>query len=108
VSEQGDLFEPGPFDIGSELYRAFLTFYRANPTVYTELVALARQAKAAGHERYSIAALFELVRWHRTVEVRSSDGFKLNNNHRAFYAREIMEREPDLAGFFATREQTAA
>ena len=38
-------------------------------------------------------------------EVNSSDGFKLCNDYAPFYARRIMEREPDLAGFFTTRDQ---
>ena len=47
--------------------------------------------------------LFEVVRWNRLL--RTGDrGFKLNNNFTAYYARLLMEREPELRGMFETRK----
>ncbi len=85
--------------------RAFIAYHRANPEVYAELRDLARKARAAGHRTYSIATLFEVVRWERSLRAASSDGFKLNNNHRAYYARLIMRHERPLRAFFRVREQ---
>lgn len=86
----------------------FAEFHRENPDVYSELVKLARQLKRSGHTRYSIAGLFEVVRFNASLETTSDDGFKINNDYKPLYAREIMEREKDLADFFETRERRVA
>jgi hypothetical protein len=83
----------------------FWRFHAQNQHVYGLLTNLARKVKEAGHERYSMQALFEQLRWHHDVELRSQEPFKLNNNHCKFYARLIMQQEADLADFFETREQ---
>lgn len=85
---------------------AYEEFHRNNPRVFDELVKLAREAQAAGAKHYGIAALFEVVRWHRLKAGQitpDDDGFKLNNSLRAVYARRIMAECSDLAGFFKTR-----
>jgi len=81
----------------------FDKYHANNPHVYDLLVQLARKVKARGRKHYSIASLFEQVRWHFNFEVDTDDGFKISNNHRSRYARLIMEREPDLKGFFNTK-----
>lgn len=86
----------------------FEEFHRANPQVYEVLVGLARWQRSNGFEHGSINFLFELCRYHYRLQRRREGEAKpgeyyLNNNHRAGYARLIMEREPDLAGFFETR-----
>lgn len=88
--------------------RSFERFHAANPGVYMALVRLARQARQAGHDRLGIAMLWEILRWEVLLgETKLGDGYKLNNSHRAFYSRLIMEQEADLAGMFATRKQRA-
>ena len=72
----------------------FEKFDAENPSVMKELVALARKAKKTGVMHYGIGALFEILRWHRRIE-KGDREFKLNNNHRALYARRIMELFPD-------------
>lgn len=88
------------------LAEQFRAFHEANPEVYEELRDLALGLRRRGRTRYGIASLFEVLRWQRALKTQG-DVFKLNNNYRAFYARLLMEREPDLAGFFETREQTS-
>lgn len=83
-------------------YEAFQRFHRAHPEIYNAIVAKARQARANGLQKYGIGALWEIMRWEFAMK-RSGD-FKLNNNHRAWYARLIMFVEPDLKGFFEVRE----
>ena len=87
----------------TRLRREFMTFHLANPRVYELLVYFARQAKASKRDTYSIDAVYQRVRWHVDIETRSTDGWKLNDHHRAYYSRLIMEQENDLAGFFRTR-----
>ena len=89
-----------------KIANSFRKFHRENPSVYQELVKLARSLKENGRGHYGIKALFEVVRFHRAV--RTNDpAFKLNNNYSALYSRLIMEQEPDLDGFFGTRIRKA-
>ena len=84
--------------------RAFWAFHDDNPHVYDRLVLLSRDLQARGRLRIGIGMLFEVLRWHHAMTTEGdADGFKLNNNYRARYARLIMEREADLAGVFELR-----
>lgn len=83
----------------------FERFHAANPHVYTTLVAMARRLKRHGCHRVGMKMLFERLRW-EWFEQTAGDTYKLNNNYTAYYARRIMRRERDLAGFFETRERT--
>lgn len=87
-----------------KLEAAFWEFHQNNPTVYRLLVRYARQWRQY-HTHCSINLLFERVRWAYFVKIKSQDNFRLNNNHRAFYARMIERREPDLHDFFRLRQQ---
>lgn len=86
--------------------RKFRQFHEANPHVYAKLRDLALQLKRKGRERYSITGLFEVVRWHTALNTTDPD-FKLNNNLRPWYARLLMDQEPELADFFRTRTSLA-
>jgi hypothetical protein len=83
----------------------FAEFHATNPHVYERLVQLAHDARRRGHWRIGIGLLFEVLRWETLMSTESADGFKLNNNHRAYYSRLIEEREPLLRGMFVTRAQ---
>ncbi len=88
-----------------DLNLAFATFHAENPHVYDELVAMARRARAAGHKVIGIGMLWEVLRWNHLFQtVKDAEGFKLNNDLRSRYAREILAREPDLDGIFNLRE----
>ena len=63
----------------------------------------AREWMGRGHSYCGIAMLFERVRWE--MGIMSDEDPKVNNNHRAFYARLMMERESDLVGMFRLRQQ---
>lgn len=88
----------------SKLEASFWEFHRANPLVYSRLVGLATQWRESGVRKIGINALFERLRWEMSLRTHGGE-FKLNNNHRAFYARMLMENEPELAGLFALRKQ---
>lgn len=68
------------------------------------LVSMACRLRAAGHKRYGIAALFEVLRYQESLTTTGSE-FKLCNNHRALYARKIMAEVDGLEGFFTTRKR---
>ena len=84
----------------------FERYRQENPDLEEVLVRFAREVQAAGFKHYGMKGLFERARWHYHMEM-GSDGFKLNNSFTAPYARLLMEKYPDLAGFFETRERTA-
>ena len=85
------------------LHAQFLTFHRANPHVYRALRDLALDLKRRGRDSWGIGGLFEVLRWQRAMTTTDAE-FKLNNNLRAYYSRYLMQHEPELAGFFETRE----
>ena len=91
------------YDPEGRLERQFWDFHAAHPEVYRYIVRFAREWIGRGHSYCGIAMLFERVRWEMGI-VSDTDP-KLNNNHRAFYARLIMEREPSLDGMFRLRQQ---
>lgn len=84
--------------------RAALAFHERNPHVMAAIIRVCLQVAQLGRRRWSINAAFEVVRYNAAI---STDGrtYKLNNNHRAFYARWIMRDIPALKDFFSTREQ---
>jgi len=75
-----------------------------HPQLLPEMARIARELQAMGRERYSINGLFEILRW-ETRHTTGDHGLKMNNNHRAFAARELMADYPDLDGFFKLRRQ---
>lgn len=85
---------------------AFREYHAEHPHVYRELVRLSREWVQHGHAKLGIKTLFEKLRWEWHVAgLKDVDGYKLNNNYTALYAREIMENEPDLDGLFEIRER---
>jgi len=91
----------------SNLETAFWRFHNTNPRVYALLVKLAREwVKAKGKNKLGMVMLFHRARWDIEMSTNDEFGFKLNNNHVPFYARLIMEQEPDLSGVFNLRQQT--
>ena len=77
-------------------------FHTQNPQVYELFKQFTFQVIDAGFENYSVNAIFERIRWHTDIETRGSS-FKLNNNHRAYYARLFHHDHPEHDGFFRTR-----
>ena len=88
--------------IGS-LEAAALAFHVENPHVLSEITTVCLQMRQVGQTRWSINAAFEVVRYQAALTTTGRT-YKLNNNHRAFYARWIQAATPELAGFFATRD----
>ncbi len=87
------------------LEEQFEKFHQENPGVYEELRRLSLQLVDRGLTRFGIATVYETLRYRRLET--TGDDFRLNNNHRSFYARMLMEREPRLRGVFPTRDLRA-
>ena len=93
VDDRGDRSEP----------ITFAQFHKMNPHVYAELRKLALFYVGRGRKRLSIKLLFEILR-SRFVETTGGGRFRLNNSYSAYYARLLMEQEPELDGVFDIRE----
>jgi hypothetical protein len=78
----------------------FDTFHTGHPHIYDKLVQYARRAKARGYKTCGIALLWEIIRYSENDPNDPNHNYKFANEYRSRYARLIMEREPDLAGFF--------
>ncbi len=82
----------------------FETYHVNNPHIYDKLVDMTRYAKAKGKEKLGICMLWEKLRWDMEVEMdaklEEGDRYKFCNNHKPYYARLIMQNEPDLQGMF--------
>lgn len=109
MTAQASLFEIPYLDFAPELHDvadrhevAALVFHTRNPHVMARIIAVCLRVRDHGRRHWSINAAFEVVRYNAAVQ---TDGrvYKLNNNHRAHYARWIMRDVPALAGFFSTR-----
>jgi hypothetical protein len=86
---------------------SFATFHAENPWVYKRLRELALNMKRAGVPCYGIGGLYETLRYEASLTSKDEEGFKLNNNYRALYARELARNEPELVDFFKFRERKA-
>jgi len=88
---------------GATIEERFRAFALENGHVYDALVDLARRWRARQpNRRIGIPTLFERLRCECGMQT-TGDGYRLNNSFRSLYAREIMRREPDLAGVFELR-----
>lgn len=74
-----------------------------NPKVMQLYIELARYAIASGAKRLSINKITEQIR-EIVVAVNTDEKYKIPNNHRAFYARELANM-PEFNGMFKCVEQ---
>lgn len=91
----------------SDIAEGFREFHAENPHVYDALVSMARDLVARGYRRVGMAMLFEILRWDHMMKTDCSEPFKLNNNYKAYYARLIEAREPDLVDVFTKRQSAS-
>lgn len=80
---------------------------RRHPEVYHALRDLAKEAKRRGRTRIGIAALFEILRWERGGIGKDDEGWKLNQDLRALYARALEADDHELRGMFEKRRLRA-
>ena len=81
----------------------FAQFHTAHPWVYERLKELALDLKTSGVRQYGISGLYETLRYETSLRAKDTEGFKLNNNYAALYARELARNEPILKDFFKFR-----
>ena len=81
----------------------FWQFHQQNPRVYVELKQLALELVEHGRTHIGIAMIYEVLRWQVALRTKG-DPYRLNNDYRAYYARLLMERNPEWEGLFELRE----
>ena len=83
-------------------------FHKAHPRVWSLFIRFTNERIARSFKHYSVNAVFERIRWETDqADVKGRSSFKINNNHRPFYARRFMKMFPQYEGFFRTRVQTS-
>lgn len=91
----------------TKMQRDFNRFHELNPGVYDELVKIAREAKAEGARKLGLRMCWETMRFRTKRYLEPEDGrqniYRLNDHYCPYYARLIMDREPDLNGVFNVR-----
>lgn len=92
---------------GETIQQRFESFHAHNPWVCEALEALTADWLSRGRTRIGIKMLFEILRW-QYGRSTTGDEFKLNNNYPSRYVRLLIDRHPEWAGVFQTRELKAA
>jgi len=87
------------------LEEKFFTFHKKRPEIYQELVKFSKEwrNRKGTSAKLGIGMVWERLRWE--LQMGGNDTPRLSNNHRAFYARLIMDNEPELQGIFILRQQ---
>ena len=80
----------------------FEAFHKSNPHVYAALRSLALQMLGSGVRQYGIKGLFEICRWQFALQTKG-EPFRLCNTYSSRYARLLIDRNPELEGFFELR-----
>lgn len=79
-----------------------------HPDIWIEFEKKALELAGKGIGHYGAKAIFEVIRFHRTIERVEGEDFKCNNNFTAYYARKFIEKYPEHEGFFELRERKAS
>ena len=86
-----------------DLLAEFEQFDRDNPKIWELIERFCAAVIEAGMKKWSISGIFERIRWEFYVVTKSKDEWKINNNHRAYYARKWLAAHPEYPDFFETR-----
>ncbi len=92
----------------ASIVERWAAFHADNPQVYDELERLAMDLYQAGHRRIGVKMVWETMRYNFALKTLGDDGFKLNNDFHALYARELIARHSLFKGVIETRERKAA
>ena len=87
-----------------DLVAEFEKFDAENPKLWLLFCRFCDQAIAVGRRKLGVSLIIERIRWEVFITTTSDDDFKINNNHRAYYARKWLAAHPEYPGFFETRK----
>jgi hypothetical protein len=92
--------------VNNPLIRKFELYHAKYPNVYLLFSDLTRQTIRRG-KKVSAQFIIERIRWEIIMGAKDEDGFKINANFAAFYARMFMKDFPGYAGYFHLRTSVA-
>ena len=90
-------------DVEPSMKTKFLRFHRQYPEVYRMFKKITLEAIKKGFKNYGSKGICERIRWETKGDVKE-DGYKINNNYTAFYARLFEKEHPNHEGFFRKRK----
>lgn len=89
--------------VRNELEEAYRAWLIEHPQVFGLYERFAQEAFEKG-KKFSISLLTERIRWEvRMTWGKDSAGFKINNNYRAYVARDLLAKHPEYAACLGTR-----
>lgn len=98
VEEWRELYDDGTYDPW------FWRWLPDNMHILTAFRRIALVARRAGRKRWGTSVIVGQIRWESTLREGGQDNLKINENAKPWLARMAMNLEPELAGFFKTRE----
>jgi hypothetical protein len=97
---QFDLFA----DMNEGIYRKFQQFHKEFPQVYLLFKKFALLLIEAGNKKLGSKMIIERIRWEYKTGSKDTEGFKINNNFTAHYARMFIKEYPQYGEYFEFRE----
>jgi hypothetical protein len=97
---QVDLFD----QVNDGIYRRFTEFHEQYPQVYLLFKKFAKALIDAGNKKLGSKMIIERIRWEYKTGSKDPEGFKINNNFTAHYARLFIKDHPQYSEYFETRE----
>lgn len=85
-------------------FERFLRFHAASPHVYRLFEKFTKEAASKG-KKVGARAVWERMRWELYFETSRDGDYKLNDHFTPYYARLVMLRNEQLAGYFETRDK---
>ena len=81
----------------------FVKYITDNPHVMRLFWKFAREAKSAGHKKYSHCLIVNRIRWETDIKTVAFPPFKISNNHIAYLARLLIKIDPTFQDFFTLK-----
>lgn len=90
----------------NEHHRKYVEWKRDNPAAFRLLERFALEASARGR-KFSTRALLHRARWEAKMNwLFDEGGFKLNDHHSPYLARDLVERYPEMGPLIECRRIT--
>jgi len=85
----------------------FEQFHAENPVVYKLWDKFTREAISKGYRKIGVALIMERIRWETNIElhdqINEEKEIKINDHHKAYYARLWLKNNPQHKGMFELR-----
>ncbi len=89
---------------GTTIQAAFAKFHKDNPRVYQMFTEQVLRAVRRKRLRVSSKAIINWIRWEVSLDIKSTDGYKVNDAFTAHYARQFIKDYPEYTDMFEFRE----